>query len=285
MSHQIEFLINRNELQTTRLSFWEVRNRGMTRLMRGVREILLEEGRLDSDWRVRIHVHDWPTPEDPPTPGLVELQTISAMGADDNLFPDWGFGGWWHMGMDEWWPFVTNLASSGESPPEDRRAFWKGAHLNVRQRERYMEVCASDPERFAGEFMSWRSESEPNNFTPMAEQCRHAVLVDLKGIGFSGRLKMLAFTGRPLIVAWRNWWCWAGQEVFRQRLHFDSSEDLSDISQRYDEICGDMNGAEMRAASLREFCMENLTFKSACLRGARLIGEAMLENSKAFGLN
>ena len=280
MSHAIDFLVSPTELQVAYPTWWEMRNTSMSKVMQEVRRLLLEEGTLKSEWRIRVHMHDWTTPTEPPTPGLIEVQTVSEMSKDEELFPDWGFGGWSHIGMHDWWPFVTELAAEGSKPPENPRAFWKGNHLGVELRGRYMEVRNSHPERFEGEFMTWSWDGVPDNFTPMKEQCRHAVLVDLTGTGFSGRLKMLGFTNRPIIIAWRRWWCWASQEIYRQGLHFDCREDLSDMVEVYDKIAGDMRGARERAWKMRDFCLKNLTFDAACKRGARLIREAMERNPR-----
>jgi len=277
MSNFIEFLVSPTELQNLALSWWDLRNKSMIKLMQAVRSILLADGSLRSEWRVRIHMHDFPTPEGPPERNLLEFQTISAFGGKEGLFPDWGFGGWWDMGMYDWWPFVTNLARAGERPPEDPRAFWKGACMDIPQRIRYIEMCRERPDKFAGEFMTWGGPS--TNFTPMEEQCRHAALVDLTGVGFSGRLKMLGFTGRPLLIARRQWWCWAGQEIADQGLHWDVAEDLCDISEKYGSILGDMEGSVDRASRLRDFCLGNLTFERACERGASLLRDAMASKS------
>jgi len=285
MSGFIEFLMTPTELQNMALSWWDARNRGMIKLMQGVRSILLKEGSLSSEWRVRVHMHDFPTPQDAPRQNLIELQTVSQYGGKDAIFPDWGFGGWYSMGMEDWWPFVTNLARAGERPPEDPRAFWKGACLGVPQRIKYIEKCKEQPDRFAGEFMTWDWRGPPENFTPMEDQCRHAVLVDLTGVGFSGRLKMLAFTGRPLMIARRQWWCWAGQEIAERGLHTEVEEDLSDISERYCEVVDDMKSAAARADELKEFCMHELTFEKACERGASILRDAMLTNSALSTLN
>lgn len=264
-------------VRIARRSWFDIRDNGLAKTMEGARSVLLKEGSLRKDYRVRVHTHDYPTPGGG---GAIEFQTISEMGGNDRLFPDWVFGGWWHMGMENWDPFVRDLAAAGELPPTDRRAYWKGAHLGVHQRAAYSHLCTSNPDRFAGGFMNWGPNGTHNNFTPMRDQCRHAVLVDLTGVGFSGRLKMLAFTGRPLIVADRRWWSWADQVVLSRGLHFRVREDLSDIVEVYDRVMGDTKEATRMASELRRFCLEGLTFEKACLRAAELLREQIGKREK-----
>lgn len=268
MGNFVEFEVGPSGIQKTRGSFWVIRDEGLAKVLGRAREILLRKGVLRRRWCVRINTHDYPTADGD---GSLKFQTVSEMGKGAELFPDWVFGGWWHMGMNEWDPFVRDLAEAESEPASDRRAYWKGAHLGVHQRALYTELCSSHPDKFAGGFMNWGPNGTHNNFTPMREQCKHAVLVDLAGVGYSGRLKMLAFTGRPLIVAGRRWWSWADQEILAQGLHFDVKEDLSDLVERYDDIKSDMEGARKRAKELKEFCLSRMTFEQACARAAALL--------------
>lgn len=274
-----EFVVGPSGVRRTAGSFWGIRDDGLSKILEGARKFLLEDGSLWRDWRVRVHTHDYPTHRDG-SGDLLEFQTVSEAGVGGGLFPDWVFGGWWHMGMDEWDPFVRDLAEAGRVPPSDKRAYWKGAHLNVHQRAVYSELCVSQPDRFAGGFMSWGPSGACGNFTPMREQCRHAVLVDLTGVGYSGRLKMLAFTGRPLIVAQRRWWSWADGEILARGLHFGAREDLSDLPEVYDGIVGDLEGACRRAAELRDFCLREMTFERACRQAAKVISEKIGKKPK-----
>lgn len=265
-----EFVVGPTGVRKTAGSFWGIRDDGLKKILEGARRFLLDDGFLYRDWHVRVHTHDFPTKKR--HGGPLEFQTVSDAGGAE-LFPDWVFGGWWHMGMSEWDPFVRELADAGRAPPSDDRAYWKGAHLGVQQRAVYSELCASSPERFAGGFMNWGPNGKHNNFTPMKDQCGHAVLVDLAGVGYSGRLKMLAFTGRPMIVADRRWWSWADSEIMSRCLHFGAREDLSDLKDVYDGIIGGLEFARRRAEDLRDFCLREMTFERACRQAAKVISE------------
>lgn len=266
MGEFVEFLVGPSGVRPAAWSWWVIRNESTLRIVEGAAGILKSEGSLRRDWRVRIYSADHRSGYAKER-GLLEFQTIGDSLSTPDLFPDWNFGGWWHIGMKEWDPFVLSLAAAGSRPPEDRRAYWRGNHMGIPQRARYVELCASDPGRFAGGFMEWGAQGASKGFVPMEEQCRHAVLVDLTGLGYSGRLKMLGFTGRPLIVAHRRWWCWGDQVALSRGLHLTAREDLSDIADRYDEALG----REGEARDLRDFCLSELTFEKACARAADLI--------------
>lgn len=275
MGEFVEFLVGPSGVRLTACSWWQIRNESMTRVMERTGEILRGEGSLRRDWRVRVYSADHRSGTAAKERNTMEFQTIGDSLSVPDLFPDWNFGGWWHMGMENWDPFVLSLAEAGGRPPEDERAYWRGAHLGVPQRARYVELCQSDPGRFAGGFMEWGPQGASNGFVPMSDQCRHRVLVDLTGIGYSGRLKLLAFTGRPLVVAHRRWWCWGDQVALSRGLHLTAREDLSDLAERYDEALG----REREARELRDFCLGELTFEKACRRAAELIRNEVRKRS------
>lgn len=280
MPDYVEFHVSPREIQTARPSSWELRNQSTKRIMEEVRSILVEDGSLKREWTVRIHINDLPTPPGPSYPWTIEFQTISEFKDNSKLFPDSFFGGWWHMGMKSWDPFVKSLAKAGSKPPSDQRAFWKGAHLGVDQRKRYADLCSRCPERFAGGFMEWGPVLK--GFVRMEEQCSHSVLVDLTGIGYSGRLKMLAFTGRPLLVAKRKWWCWADLEILKLGLHTYVAEDLSDLVQKYDALMENTPLANEKAKELMEHCMSHMTFRKVCERAAGLVRSKMRKKEMIF---
>lgn len=275
MEEFVEFVFGPSGVHHTVWSWWQIRNDSTLRIMERAREILVDEGSLRTDWKVRIYSADYRAESETRDRKTLNFQTIGDSLSTPDLFPDWNFGGWWHIGMKDWDPFVLSLAVAGGKPPEDRRAYWRGNHMGLRQRARYVELCTSDPGRFAGGFMEWGKNGASKGFVPMTEQCRYGVLVDLTGLGYSGRLKMLGFTGRPLIVAHRRWWCWGDQLALSQGLHLTAREDLSDLAERYDEALG----REREARDLRDFCVENLTFEKACRRAAKLIGNEVRKRS------
>lgn len=271
MSNYIEFLIGPSGAKSTTLSDWNIRNNSIRRLMDATWPLLYRRQPLSREWVVRIHTGDKPTPPTKTEKDILEFQTVGDSISTPGLFPDWVFGGWWHMGMDSWDPFVDSLVEAGSRPWEDARANWRGAHLGVKQRKLYVEACGSNPDKFFGEFMEWGMNGKSNGFVSMQDQCRHAVLVDLTGLGYSGRLKMLGFCGRPLLVADRKYWCWGDQVLLSHGLHWFSGENLEGVAELYDEIMADYEASAQKALRLRELCLKNLTFQKACERAASLI--------------
>lgn len=278
MSNFVEFVIGPHGVRPTVWCWWEIRNASMTRIMEGAWAVMKRNGSINRDWTVRVHSADCPTEPTARRGRILEFQTIGDSLSAEGLFPDWNFGGWWHMGMKDWDPFVASLAAAGRGEPTDRRAYWRGSHLGIEQRKRYVDHCESDPERFTGGFMEWGSNGASQGFVPMAEQAKHSIMVDLTGLGYSGRLKMLGFMGRPLMVADRRWWCWGDQVALSKGLHWRVKADLSDLREVYDEITENPESRKT-AERMRDFCLSELTFERACLRAAGLMEGAIWKRS------
>ena len=199
---------------------------GMSRLCRAVGEAL-----RSADWRQqllatarplqqhhvrRIHVvvsiDDIPLPDatdriEPDGTLLVHMQTVGASDEGERLFPDYVYGGWWHIGLHDYDDFAAAMAARAAAPYVHPQLFWIGNVEMSPSRSRLVEFGREHPGRIDARGMRW-AHARGNVTEETGERAatdgwvtlqRHAewrYLIDVEGLGWSGRLKLLPHAGR-----------------------------------------------------------------------------------------
>lgn len=284
-----EFLLTPEGITQTVKSFWECRNLGLLKIMTRIFEMLQDSGDLNERYTIRINTADSPT-KDAPTlgaPNFIEFNTTS-FGPDEHLFPDFVFGNWWHIGLVSFDSFVEQiLERSDSSNVTDVRLFWAGSLQGVEQRLKYVDLLEEHPDKLAGGSMTWSPDGRiPSRFVHLRDFCRYGHLLDLSGLGFSARLKLLPFCNRPLFVAERSVFAWSDLLILGQGLHVPVAGDLSDLISRYEWARRNTSHLQESSEKLLEFSRENLSFDKACWRGFDLVSRHIfkknLHNTKKF---
>lgn len=281
----VEFSLSPDGLQCITKSMWECRNAGLLKIMTRVFEMLQESGELDRTYAIRINTADGPTKDRPnvDVQNFIEFDT-SSFGRDRNLFPDYIFGNWWHMGLVNFDKFVGEIIENNNPKNiTDQRMFWKGNLQGVAQRIKYVEFCKTRPEKFAGDSMWWTNHGRtPTSFTPMKDFCKYKYLIDLSGTGCSGRLKMLPFCNRPLFIAERPVLAWSDTLIMEQNLHISVKNDMSDIFEKYEWADNNQALVSDMASRLLKFCIEKFTFENVCRRAWELVSAAVRSRKSVY---
>ena len=115
----------------------EERIAGMNRFCDHVRTAIFAESAslLREFWRVDVLV----TVDDVPLPpardrvesdgtAVLHMQSVGAASDGDELFPDFVYGGWWHIGLHDFDAFAAAMeaAAAAEPRPRHPQAFWIG---------------------------------------------------------------------------------------------------------------------------------------------------------------
>jgi hypothetical protein len=274
----VEFSISPDSLSFMTKSMWECRNAGLLKIMTRVFEMLQESGELNQTYTIRINTADGPTKDSPKenASNFIEFDT-SSFGRDQKLFPDYIFGNWWHIGLVNFDSFIREIVENNDPKNiKDQRMFWKGNLQGVPQRIKYVELCKTHPDKFAGDSMWWTNHGRtPTKFTPMKDFCGYKYLIDLSGTGCSGRLKMLPFCNRPLFIAERPILAWSDTLILEQNLHVPVRHDMGDIFEKYEWADNNQELLNDMAARLLKFCSEKFTFENACRRAWELVSTAI----------
>lgn len=284
MANFVEFSIRPSKVEMICPSYWEIRNKGIAKIVHAVHRNL--QGFLKDEFILRIHTSDTPGPEDQKEANILEFQTVASSLKDENLFPDFTFGNWWHIGLVDYDKFVNDIDNKSQKERiADERIFWKGSnHKNINfdvpQRNLFIKMARSNPEKILGELMTWNHKG-PTSFTPMSEKTKYKCLIDLTGIGYSGRLKMLPFCNRPLFITEREYWCWADMMILKQNLHIWVRDDLKDLLEKYDKVCRDYDNFFEQATALKNYCRSHLMFSDACRKATETVKKSILKSKKS----
>lgn len=191
------------------------------------------------------------------------------------MIPDFVFWGWPGVGIDDYEATRQAILQAARREPEDPRLFWIGNPKTHAIRERFLELAANDGRIHAGGLRwtsgeagqgSRRLQTEGAAFVSLADHCRYRYLIDLEGAGYSGRLKLLLFAGRPLFIQTRRW-----REFFFDGLvpfehYIPVKEDLSDLSSQIDWAEANPQSAAAIARQGQEFAIGHLCRRHAIER-------------------
>ena len=142
---------------------------------------------------------------------LIHMQTVGASEEGERLFPDFVYGGWWHIGLHDYDAFAWAMTARAAAPPEHPQLFWTGNVEMSPSRAALVAMSEADPGRIDARGMRW-AHARGNVSEATGERAatdgwvslqRHAewrYLIDLEGLGWSGRLKLLPHAGRALLV-------------------------------------------------------------------------------------
>jgi len=215
---------------------------------------LMERGELPREsesFPVWVHVADlgWPDLQLPlHPPGGATLSTVSRHRHDWTLLPDYTLGSEWpaigldgngsFMGSLE--AFTKTLMAAGQKPPVAPQAFFAGDLSFHPTRSMLHELARANPDAleirdvpaavtaamptaaYDRQDAQDRTAEQmgPSSRVPFAQFAHWAILLDLPGGGWSGRLKFLPFLQRPLIVVERPAWGWADGAVLQPYEHY-----------------------------------------------------------------
>jgi glycosyltransferase involved in cell wall biosynthesis len=103
---------------------------------------------------------------------------------------------------------------------------------------------------------------------------RWGALVDVEGVGYSGRLKLLLHAGRPVLVADRPWreWYWDGLTPMEH--YVPVRRDLSDLVERAEWVRTRPQEADRIGRAGQRFARRVLTRAGAVARWAEVLSLA-----------
>jgi hypothetical protein len=240
-------------------------------------------GELTKSFSIGILTNDYPGQIDTETRCFaycraVEQQNVIAI-------PDFLFRSWPECGIDDYESTVDKILQESRKPPVDDRLLWIGNVATHPTRRQFLEIAQGEaridaramdwlpPEKTDDSARAWRPAG---GFISLPDHCRYRMLIDLQGRGFSARLKLLLFSGRPLFIQARRW-----HQYFFENLepfvHFiPVEEDLSDLSAQIDWVETHPVRAALIAAEAQRFARANLRRHHA----VQYLAERLVELSK-----
>ena len=178
---------------------------------------------LTQDGRARLH-----------------MQTVGPRELASDLFPDFVFGGWWHIGLHDYDTFARAMeARAAAAPARSAQAFWIGNPEMSPSRVRLVEMSRERPSRIDARPIVWQhtkgnvteatgERAATDRWVTLQRHSDWRYLIDLRGTGWSGRLKLLPYANRPLLVQERPHWDWASSRLRPWEHYVPVAADLDD---------------------------------------------------------
>lgn len=146
--------------------------------------------------------------------------------------PDYYFINWKEYGIYDYEKMRKEMIAASQKKPEQDKLFWIGNIKNSVLREKLWQLGKSDPRiEFVASNMTG---GEYRNYVSMIDQTKYKYLLDVEGIAWSSRRKLLLFSGRPLFIVEDDW-----EEFFSRDLepfihYIPVKRDLSDLIKQLD---------------------------------------------------
>lgn len=146
---------------------------------------------------IRIHTGDYEQSNDD--------YTYSKKLNYNNLVPDFNFHSWPQVGINDYEEFVKEIDNAGLNQYQMHKVGWIGNTKTNSMRKKLVEIGDGNKELFDIIDMHWtptknvRLNGSKYISTPDLVK-EYSVLIDIEGCGYSGRLKHLLWSHRPLLL-------------------------------------------------------------------------------------
>lgn len=151
--------------------------------------------------------------------------------------PDFVFGCWPEVGIDDFDDTCDRVRAAGAEPAQLPVVGWIGSTATHPVRSRLLELGQSHTDLLDVQQVDWvaRTDGGPlgtsaGNALTLDQQVRRwSALLDVEGKGYSGRLKLLLHSGRPVLVQDRPWREWFWDALVPMEHFVPVQRDLSDL--------------------------------------------------------
>jgi len=180
--------------------------------------------------------------------------------------PDFIYGGWPEAGITDYTATAAAIAEAGQQPPQQDKVFWIGNPLMDESRLRLLEIGQEHPDLMEFIGMNWLPPTTgtdtrlpASHYVSLPDHAAYSMLLDIRGAGYSGRLKLLMQAGRPVFLVERPF-----REFFYDQLrpfehYVPVRADLSDLVTRVAEVKASPELARKLGAGAAAFAAEYLT--------------------------
>jgi hypothetical protein len=210
--------------------------------------------------------------------------SYSKQNSYNKLVPDFNFHAWPGAGINDYNEFIKDIDAAGKQPYEQNKVGWIGS-ISHPNREILLDIGNNNKELF--DFKRWGnwhyatlSNPDPNSkyvSTPYISTPdlvkMYAFLIDVEGEGYSGRVKHLLWSHRPLLLQDRP-----HKEYFYEFMkeweHFiPVKRDLSDLVEKTQWCLNNYSEALKIAENAYQFAKIYLTREACYAQWNKIITE------------
>ena len=203
-------------------------------------------------------------------------------GKSDKLIPDFLFVSWPETGIDNYDEACRQIENAGKEPYVYDKIFWIGNASTNAMRRKLVKIGAEN-ENFEFIPMRWFSHSEDTSeveklkrvnattYVSLPDHTKYKYLIDVPGIGYSARVKLLLFSGRPLFYVARQ-----DEEFYMKDLkpfvhYIPVKGDLSDLEEKYQWAEEHYDEAQQIARNALDYAKTHLTKNAVLVRYSHMI--------------
>jgi hypothetical protein len=222
--------------------------------------------------------------------GYRSFAFCSAEGYVDVAVPDFVFCRWPEVGIDDYDETCQAVAAAGEQAAELDVVGWIGTTEAHPNRGVLHRLGREHPGLLDIERVQWvrddsalQLSSAGGNARSLPDQARRwGALIDVEGGAYSGRLKLLLHSGRPVLIQDRPWREWFWDELVPWENHIPVQRDLSDLVARARWVLDNPLEAERIGRAGQDLARRLLTRTSAVAHWARLLSDVTRADTGAW---
>lgn len=124
----------------------------------------------------------------------------------NKIIPCFLFDKWPEVGIDDYDKLCDKILFASLNPYKNEKLFWIGNIHTTHKRRYFFEKFKSNENVLDIRHFNPNDHQDPlnDNFTSLEDHLNYKYLIDIEGNGFSARLKVLLFSGRPVFIQERK---------------------------------------------------------------------------------
>ncbi len=150
----------------------------------------------------------------------------------------------------------SKCAKAAKEPWTDKRIAWRGTIASSDERKWLDIIAGAHPDQLLVEDPAWEQNQV---YIPMTDLAKYKYTLDIRGYGWTDRVKVLMQLGRPMFLVERPFREWYFDKLIPMEHFVPIKEDMSDLIEKYDhlEAHADVYDHIVKCAS--EFVKENFS--------------------------
>ena len=139
------------------------------------------------------------------------------------------------------------------------RAFWGGNILNSQIRKTLVFLAEKYPKHIETNGFIWDGQYVLGNPIPMIDFLNYRFIIDVRGVGWTDRIKWLLAMGRPLLIVERPYKEYYFDDIRQWDHYVPVREDLSDLIDHIELLRNNEDLCEKLTYNCRKFVKEKFT--------------------------
>lgn len=218
---------------------------------------------IDRDFCIYINTDDYTEIEN-----INMLSYSSTGGKNIILIPDYIFINWPEIGIKNYDEMCNEIEMKGYKNYKYDKLLWIGNVQTHKSRQILMDKYAKN-QKFELYGMNWEKDSlnaetlTATKYISLPDHTEYKYLLDVQGRGYSGRVKLLLFSSRPLFYVERECEEYYSKDLKPFIHYIPIKADLSDLEEKFDWAEANYKKATEIAENALNYAKQNLKTENA----------------------